>query len=159
MAQYGTNVSSASSVTGARTEQTFTLSISARPQVTYMFPEINTEPRMVQHHTQTFKIQGYNFDKVTGIYISGGPDVYTSNALSAVTAFDLFGSLSGLSALYPAFSGRRLTDDLFFISSPNTMVITVCATQNVGNIEVVITNPAGYSTLYTDLSTRVINIL
>ena len=84
--------------------------------------------------------------------------LYT-NVLSAVTAFSPFDPsfppfLSGddkvspgssLSALYPSFSGFEVKVEDYYISSPNTIGFTLCATQGQGNINVIVVNDAGYS--------------
>ena len=155
---YGTNVTSLSSVTGARTDQTTIVSISARPQITYIRPDIDSVPRAkVGFHT-TLNIQGYNFDTSITCYVSAASGVYT-NTLSAISAFDLFGSLSGLSAQFPSFSGYQVQKHDYMAQSPNTLHMTLCAAQNTGKINLVVANNAGYCTLQDDLSsTRIVNI-
>lgn len=157
---YGNNVTSLSSVTGARVpDLTTVVSISARPQITYVRPEIDSVPRAkVGFHT-TLSIQGYNFDTSVSCYVSAASGVYT-NSLSSISGFDLFGSLSGLSALYPAFSGFQVEKHDYMAETANTLFMTLCAAQNTGKINIIIANTAGYSTIHDDLSsTRIVNIV
>lgn len=150
-----------SSVSGERNELTSTVSISARPQITYIYPEIDLVPRAKIGFKQTFNIQGYNFDTVYRVYLSAGSDgkgVFDqTSALSAASAQDLFASLSGLSALYPAFTGTEVNE--FSIQSRNTLNFTLCAAQKAGRVDIILINPAGYSTLLGDLSGRTINVV
>ena len=115
-----TNTSATSSVTGARHSSTEVISISARPQITYFKPNYDLTPRIVSGFLTVCNIEGYNFDKNVSVYVSAGKGVYT-NSLSAITGFDLFGSLSGLSALYPAFSGFKVPNNDWHVTSPNTI--------------------------------------
>lgn len=150
-----------SSVSGERNELTKTVSISARPEITYMYPEIDLVPRAKLGFNQFFHLQGYNFDTVYKVFLSAGKEgkgVYDgTTALSAASAQDLFASLSGLSALYPAFTGREL--DSFSIHSRNTISFMLCAAQATGRVDIILINPAGYCTLRDDLSGRTINVV
>lgn len=158
MANTHTHFTATSSVTGSRNSQTEVVSISARPQITYIYPEFDLVPKSVVSFTTTFKVQGYNFNTVSAVYVSAGPGVYTNNALSGISEFNLFGSLSSLSALYPAFSGRKLIDSDFNVDTQNTMSIIFSAAQAPGRADIIIMNEAGYGTLNIDLSGRIINI-
>ena len=154
-----TNLSSTSSVTGARTIVTEVVSISARPQVTYISPEFDSVPRCVKGFPTTFKIEGYSFDTITSVYLSAHKGVYDdTSALSSFTPFDLFGTLSGLSAFYPTFSGALLPAGDWHVGSSNTISVYMSATQGAGRADIILVNPAGYCTLYADLSTRIIEI-
>lgn len=157
-----TNFSYASSVEGERNELTKVVSISARPQITYVMPEFDLDPRSVVGFTQDFNFQGYGFNHVTSVFVSAcpfGQGVYDhTTALSATTAFNLFAAVSGLSALYPAFTGRQLPDDDWMIANDNTMSITFSGCTGIGRADVIIVSDAGYGTLLGDLSGRTINV-
>jgi len=157
MANEYTFFTATSSVTAARNSQTEVVSISARPQITYVYPEIDLVPRSVAGFTTIFKIQGYNFNTVSAVFVSAGGGVYT-NELSGISEFNIFGSLSSLSALYPAFSGRRLPDNDFFVTTYNTMTVIFSAAQASGGADIIIVNDAGYGTLSIDLSGRIIDV-
>ena len=64
-----TNFTSLTSVTGGRNTQTKVISLSARPQFTYVYPEINLIPRSVVSFNTNFRIQGYNLNTVHSVYI------------------------------------------------------------------------------------------
>jgi hypothetical protein len=153
-----TNFTSLTSVTGGRNTQTKVISLSARPQFTYVYPEIDLLPRSVVSFNTNFKIQGYNLNTVHSVYISAGNGVYTSNALSGISEFNIFGSVSGLSAMYPAFSGRKLPTSEFNISTNNTMSIVFSAAQASGYADIIIVNDAGYGSLAGDLSGRIVKV-
>lgn len=153
-----TNFTSLTSITGGRNTQTNVISISARPQFTYVYPEIGLLPRSVVSFNTTFRVQGYNFNTVHSVYISAGTGVYTSSALSGISAFDIFGSVKGLSAIYPAFSGRKLPISEFNISTANTMSIVFSAAQAAGYADIIIVNDAGYGSLAEDLSGRIVKV-
>tara|TARA_R110000751_G_scaffold285781_1_gene390112 strand:- start:3700 stop:4233 length:534 start_codon:yes stop_codon:yes gene_type:complete len=161
MPVYGTNMSATSSITGARTSLTTIVSLSARPQITYVVPNYDEIPRAYLGFTRDFQIQGYNFDTSVTVYLSTNKDVYANtNELSAVTAFNLFGGLSStsathsLSALYPTFSAIQLPDTYYVIHSPNAMTVTISAADNIGKMDVIIANVAGYAKFAQDLTTR-----
>ena len=158
---YGTNMTSTSSVTGAREPWTSVVSVSARPQITYVRPNYDEIPRMYIGYTKEFQIEGYNFDtdNIT-VYLSTNRNVYADTSeLSGVTAFNLFGSVSGtatrqLSSMYPAFTAIQLPDTYYKLHSHNTMTVTVSAPDNIGKIDIIIANIAGYAKFAQDLTTR-----
>ena len=141
---YTTPMSAASSM---RVER---VSISARPIIT----RINPGYVHVQFDKKV-NVEGYNLDNVENVYLSASPGIYTTAALSSVSAFDLFSSLSGLSALYPPFSGFEVKSS-DFKKSRNVLTLSVSATQALGGqkINILIKNQAGY----TIDSTRTLSI-
>ena len=184
-----TNFSAASSIVETRNDLTENISISAIPQVTYIYPELDSMPRSVVGFNTNFRLQGYNFDTVHSVYVSAaeigprpsanGSDIYTPlyadppdwyTSLSGLCAFDIFGSLSGLSAYYPAFTGRRLHDSDWYVTNKNVMSVTFSAAQATGRAEIILVNDAGYTTLerskpltlsafHPELSARTINVV
>lgn len=180
-----TNFSEASSVADERNDLTKNVSISAIPTITNIYPEIDGMPRSVKNFNTDFRLQGYNFNTVYAVYISaaGLPigrktgnesgSIYAHTQiddLSGLSAFDLFGSLSSLSAYYPAFTGRKLPDSEFHITNKNLMNITFSAANNTGRAEIILVNEAGYTTLerskpltlsafHPQLSARTINVV
>lgn len=137
-------------MSAASTMRVERVSLSARPIIT----RINPGYVHVQFDKKV-SIEGYNLDNVENVYLSASPGIYTSAALSGVSAFDFFSSLSGLSALYPAFSGFEVKSS-DFIKSRNVLTLSVSATQALGGqkINILIKNPAGY----TIDSTRTLSI-
>ena len=151
MADYYTT-SDQSSVSGARVSLTESVSISAKPSITRISPTW-----VLSGYSDTITVEGYNFQHTEHLFLSAEGNVYT-NQLSAITAFNPFGSgypyLSGddkvspgfaLSSLYVAFNGFEVKKEDYRIASPNALTFTLCATQNVGRINVIIVNKAGYS--------------
>jgi len=174
-----TNFSEASSVADERNDLTKNVSISAIPTITNIYPEIDSMPRSVKTFNTDFKLQGYNFNTVHSVYISGaglpsaGTSIYNDTQiddLSGLSAFDIFGSLSALSAYYPAFTGRKLPDSEFYITNKNLMNVTFSAAKETGRADIILVNLAGYTTLerskpptlsafHPDLSARTINVV
>jgi hypothetical protein len=173
------STSTSGTVVGQRHPNTELRTLSARPQATYVRPwngydetgEI-TYPLMRVGFSSEFTIEGYMFDRVTNVYISGGGDgvhggtygVYGhSSPLSALSAFNPFSEALSISAkdllsLYPQFSGFELDSGHWRVNSINTLTITLSAAQNAGNIDVIILNPAGYCLLSKALSGSTINV-
>ena len=150
-------------VLSARTIVTELVSLSARPQVTYVTPWYNDPvwgdrvfPYMAVGYSQEFIIEGYRFKHTTSVYVSAAPGVYTTS-LSSVTAFNLFSDASALTgkdllSQFPAFSGRKLDASAWHVETDNIMKIALEAPQAVGYIDLVIVNIAGYCLLSKDLS-------
>ena len=84
MAFNGTIISSASSVSAARTNQTSVVSISARPQITFFYPSVSLSAIGYVGYTTDYTFYGYNFDTTTAVYVSAAGAMYTTTALSAV---------------------------------------------------------------------------
>lgn len=157
---YGTNMSATSSVTGARTvHHTVRNTISARPTITNVYPNFDEMPRVYKGFTTDMEIYGYNFDTSISVYLSCNKEVYANtNELSAISAFSLFENISGtvnrqLSAMYPAFSGIKLPSSYFNVETGNTMTVTISAPDDVGKIDIIIANDAGYGSFVSDLLT------
>jgi hypothetical protein len=150
-------------VLASRAGEMETVSLSARPQVTYVRPWYNDPfwgdrvfPYMAVGHSQDLTIEGYMFTRTTNIYISAGSGVYT-NTLSSISAFNLFSDTSPLTgkdflSLYPSFSGRKVDSSSWHVENDNTIKITLEAPQGVGYIDLIIQSIAGYSLLSKDLS-------
>ena len=117
------------------------VSISARPIITRIDPGyVNLS------FDKKVNVEGYNLDIVESVYLSASPGIYTTAELSGVSAFDFFSGLSGLSALYPPFSGFEVKSS-DYIKSRNVLTLSVSATQALGGqkINILIKNPSGYT--------------
>ena len=159
--------STSATVAAARASEIETISLSARPQVTYVRPWYNDPvwadrvfPYMAVGYPQNFDVEGYMFKHTTSVYVSAGPGVYTTS-LSSVTAFDLFSDASPLTgkdllSQFPAFSGRKLDASAWHVETDNTIKIALEAPQAVGYIDLIIVNIAGYCLLSKALSGAVI---
>ena len=156
--------STGSTVSGARNITTSMITISARPQVTYVRPWYDTYPRIVAGFDADLVVEGYMLKNVTNVYISAGQDVYDhTSALSAVSAFSPFSGTSPLTgknllSLYPAFSGFELASSSWRVESENTMSISLLSAVNPGNIDLILLNIAGYCILSKALSGSTINV-
>ena len=171
---YHTYTTTSSSVTASRNDFTETFSISGKPTITSIrfeggtCPDLNASIKIPVGITQKVFISGYNLSKhTTTVYLSASTGVYTTY-LSGVSEFDLFTSYNHLSSNLPAFSGHQIYqvtspdnpyDDLphgFTAISPNTIQINISAAKAEGYMDVIISNPAGYTMLSNDLSGRII---
>ena len=157
--------STSGTITGARHSTTELRTLSARPQVTYVKPWYDTYPRINVGYKTTLTIEGYMFDRVTNVYLSAGTNVYDhTSPVSAVSLFNPFSGTSSLTgkdllSLYPAFYGYELDSVYWRVNTENTMTIWLSATQNTGNIDLIIQNPAGYCLLSKALSGSMINVV
>jgi|10_taG_2_1085330.scaffolds.fasta_scaffold00217_33 hypothetical protein len=164
-------ITSLSSVTGERVDghalsaQNITsyFVISARPAISYVRPDDppiwgDDIPIARVGFECKIRLTGYNFEKSIAVYLSAGTGVYTTNALSGKSEFDLFTNTRSLSSHFPAFSGLELGSDKYRVLSPNLMWINIPATQAVGFIDIIIANKGGYGTLYGDNQTRIVNV-
>ena len=156
--------STTSTVTGARHGNTVSVTLSGRPQVTYVKPWYNDPiwadrmyPRVLAGYKTDLTIEGYSLDTTTNVYISANDGVYTTHPLSSISIIDPFSGTSSLTgknlqALYPAFSGHQLPTTDWHVENYNLMGITLSAAQSTGYIDLIILNEVGYSLLSTDLS-------
>ena len=178
------NTSTSATVAMHRNSLTELISLSARPQITYVKPwyqdgiepgyprlpvgkvDVNTA-QIDQSFSGTLLIEGYSFDKVTNIYVSAGGDsgIYDhTSSLSAISAFNPFSDALPISAkdlltLYPKFSGFELESRFWMVRSDNVINVTLSAMQQSGNVDLIILNPAGYSLLSKDLSGSTISVI
>ena len=137
-------------MSAASTMRVERVSISARPIITRINPGY-----VHLGYDKKVSVEGYSLDTVEKVYLSASAGIYTTAELSGVSAFDLFGSLSGLSATYPSFSGFEVKSS-DFKKSKNVLTLSVSGTQALGGqkINILIKNPAGY----TIDSTRTLSI-
>jgi len=156
--------STSSTVSGARTVITEQISLSARPQVTYVRPWYDTYPKMVVGFDEDLTIEGYMLKNVTNVYVSAGDGVYDhTSALSAISAFNPFSNASPLTgkdllSLYPPFSGFELASSSWRVETENTMSVSLLSAVNPGNIDLILLNTAGYCLLSIALSGSTINV-
>ena len=150
--------STTQTVTGSRHSETERVSVSARPQITFVEPEIDSVPRMNVGYNTKFYVQGYNFDTAVELYISSNGNTF-SNSYTAITGYNIFATVPNLSSVYPLFTGFKIPLDDYHVTSPNTLWVLLSAAQGVGKVDLIISNPAGYGRLYLDFTTRIINIV
>jgi len=172
---YQTYTTSNSSVTGERTDDTVTRTISARPDIMHVRGKDGTVlfssagPRMTSAVDTTFFITGNRFTtKNLTVYLSASPGTYT-NHLSVVSEFNLYSNHNSLSSKFPAFSGIELprvalTETEYtinhghYIVSDQTLQLNISGTQASGKIDIIIANKAGYMTLDEATTGRIITV-
>ena len=107
-------------------------------------------------------IQGKNMQYTTGVYLSTTDNVFVSSITGAVST-DLFSGEKNLSALYPAFSGYNINNLSANGTSTNKahgyniineylIEITLPKLENLGYIDIIVVNPAGYNTLMNSIT-------
>ena len=144
---YQTYTTSNSSVTGERTDDTVTRTISARPDIMHVRGKDGTVlfssagPRMTSAVDTTFFITGNRFTtKNLTVYLSASPGTYT-NHLSVVSEFNLYSNNHG-----------------HYIVSDQTLQLNISGTQASGKIDIIIANKAGYMTLDEATTGRIITV-
>lgn len=97
------------------------------------------------YNTSTvYNLYGKDFFNIQGVYLSANNNILTGTSL-----FNLFGSSSALSATYPSFSGIQI--NTYTVNSLNNISFTIPQQiTQIGNIDVIVKNEAGYSKLSVD---------
>ena len=162
---HSNTTSTSATVSASRVGEVETISLSGRPQVTYVRPWYNDPfwgdrvfPYMIVGYPQTLTVQGYMFTRTTAVYVSAGNNVYDSSSpLSGVSLFSPFSGTSSLTGKdfltqFPAFSGNKLNNSSWHVVDDNHMTITLPEPQATGYIDIIIQSVAGYSLLSKDLS-------
>ena len=116
--------------------------VTERSYIESVGPPLTAAP-FLTHVNETgagssIELWGYNFDDTTAVYVSGS----NINQLSAVHV-EPFPSNSGLSALYPSFSGVPVSYD---IVNDYKMKIILPESTPSENVDIIIQNPGGYDT-------------
>ena len=162
---HSNTTSTSATVLSARANEMKTVSLSARPQVTYVRPWYNDPfwgdrvfPYAIVGYPQTLTVQGYMFTRTTAVYVSANNTVYNNtSSLSSKTLINPFSNASSLTGKdfptqFPAFSGCRLPDSSWHVVDDNHMTIALPKPQAVGYIDIIIQSVGGYSLLSKDLS-------
>jgi len=114
---------------------TIITNVSAVPLITYIDP--NTA---YTGSSLDISILGYMFETVDRVVVSGSQDMFTDT----VSSFDFNSSAdTSLSSIYTPYSGIKVD---YNINSDNNLTFTLPAMLQDGNIDVIISNPAGYNT-------------
>jgi hypothetical protein len=90
---------------------------------------------------QTLELFGSAFKEVRNVYLSG---VAVSNLQTVQTPFS--GNV-GLSAMYPSFTGVKLSSSDYLVVNENKIDITIPFSMNPGMFDIVVENIAGYQSL------------
>jgi len=100
-------------------------------------------PNTLKHNSESRDITLYGdmFREVTAVYLSGAPVAQSS------LSFAPFLSSHNLSAEFSPFTAMPLNSTMYTVNSENRMTVTIPLSVDVGHIDFIIVNPAGYSTL------------
>jgi hypothetical protein len=110
-------------------------------------------------------VQGKNMQYTTAVYLSTSDGVFT-NSITGLADNDLFATSTNLSALYPAFSGYNInnlsaSDEStskahgYTIINEYLLEVTLPVLENLGYMDIIIVNPAGYNTLMNSLTSTI----
>lgn len=88
----------------------------------------------------SFDVYGISFRNLQAVYLSGTP-------LTNTTFYNPFSSIPKLSAAYPGFTGIKLLSSQFTTNFENTITIIIQPPTQIGYIDVIVQNPAGYGKL------------
>jgi hypothetical protein len=119
--------------------------ISGRPFISMCDPYM-TIPCTVG---KQFTLHGKMFERVVGLYVSGGPDVFSEQLF-----YDPLSGNIGVSAYYPGFTGINIEN--WDINNNNEITFTMPSAVSAGYIDIIAVNEAGYGLLTQD-SIRAIN--
>jgi hypothetical protein len=103
--------------------QSETVGISAYPTLTF-----TKETRFITNTTPTHKLEGTNFDYTTTVYLSADNSNIFADPLSS----------------YDEFDGIPLSSDEYSITTDNILYVDVRLLNDIGNVSIIIENPAGY---------------
>lgn len=132
-------------------ETTDFFTISARPFVSKIIPYLALTGTPIE-----FALYGNMFQFTSGIFVSGSPGVFpVSQYVSAVSAWtwgesfvDIFSSFPKLSATYPGFSAAPIT--AWEVQGEKSLTFTMPSAANIGFVNVIVWNEAGYGQLTVD---------
>lgn len=91
--------------------------------------------------TKTFDLHGKSFMQLQAVYLSGTP--YTDTQ----TFYNPFSGVSKLSAANPGFFGVKLLSSQYTTNFDNFITFTIPSAADIGYVDIVAQNPAGYGTL------------
>lgn len=138
-------------------DNTETWITSGRPFIfqIYPFEVFTTDMNSTSTDLLEFQLLGNMFDYTKQLYLSGTPGMFdmswtpTSALSTNPFYFDLFGTVSSLSALYPPFSGIMVPSGDWVIQDKNTITFYASA-LSAGYFDVIAANAAGYGKLTVD---------
>ena len=107
-------------------------------------------------------LQGHNMQYTSSVYLSTSDGVFV-DSITGLTENDLFSASANLSGQFPAFSGYNInnlsangvsTDKAhgYNIINEYLMEITLPKLENLGYIDIIVVNPAGYNTLMNSIT-------
>ena len=123
--------------------------ISNYPSINRLYPSrfpSATEYNQLTATTGTVVLEGYNFNSTTNVYLSSNNNAALATLASFSTplsTFDLYSHLPGVSAIFPPFTGYRLTT--FDLVNNNHIELTIPEISVPMIINVILTNPIGHN--------------
>ncbi len=85
---------------------------------------------------------GKSLKKVTAVYLSGSP-------FPNVTLYAPFSGVPKLSATYPPFYAIKVSPETYTTDDYSTFTFVMPSASQVGYVDVILQNPAGYGTVAT----------
>lgn len=92
--------------------------------------------------TASIQFQGRMFNYVSQVFLSSGNITFPT-----LTSINNFTTNTLVSALFPAFSGYALPPTYFYNKGVNYFYVNIPSFNTSGNIDVILYNSAGYSSL------------
>lgn len=156
---HSNTTTTSATVIGARHNRTEIVSLSARPQITNINPSYEFPGeylRLKAGFNANLEVYGYSLTHTQAVYVSAHEGVYT-NALSSVSKYNLFSNAAAatgrdLLSQFPTFSGIKLDAGQWHVVNDHSMTITISAAQAAGNMDLIISNIAGYAMFTKDMS-------
>jgi hypothetical protein len=90
---------------------------------------------------KTFTVVGKSFKNITNVYLSGAP------FLGITTLQNPFSGVPKLSAHYPPFDAIKLSPESYSSNDDNVLVFTMPSAYDIGFVDLIVENPAGYGSL------------
>ncbi len=135
--------------------ESYTVNLSARPQLECLRPlQINKNFAEGYHYEKLIYISGQHLSFTRAVYISASNNTIFPEPPSL---FSPFQGISSLEPYYPSFLGYALSS--YEILDDNTLMLSLpfSSIENTGNLDIIIENEAGYGSFIADTSARYIS--
>jgi hypothetical protein len=116
------------------------ITLSATPSITNVYHTVHNVPHEIfdvkvinNYNDRTITLLGKNFDYTTQVWLSGSTDL----SFSPLSVLDF--------TYYPSITGNPLSASNYFISTPNTMTVTLPPLTANQYIDIVIINAVGWA--------------
>lgn len=126
------------SFTDETERDTILTNISGVPSVTHIDPNV-----LFKNSEIGITIDGYMFDSVSQVVLSGSQSMFSV----PISSYDMSGSSdTSLLTKFPAYSGIKVD---YNVISDNQIKLVIPELQDTGNIDIILTNQAGYGVAST----------